>query len=129
MRISTNIHATTKVQSKFDPTATFIIGLMTGPEREAINAMITKKLTGEDVAAEVIIRAYTELGLRGWENLSDDNNEEIKYTTVEKSVLNLPKRQVISPELYDLPRAYDLWVELCEKIKAYNSIAEQASKN
>jgi len=129
MKIYTNKNATQEVTSKFDTDkvpATFTIGLLTTTERETMNAQL------EDVTeatGQKVVRAMIELGLKGWNNLNDENGNPIPFKTERKSVLGLPERDVITVQLYDLPRIYELWLELVTKIREFNSLKESDAKN
>jgi hypothetical protein len=129
MKIYTNKNATTEVVSKFDadenPTK-FKIGLLTTTERELINEQIS---VITESSAHKVIRSVVELGLRGWEGLKDENDQPVQFKTIKKQVLGLPEREVIHPELYDLPQMFDLWNDLAEKIRKFNSLTEKQTKN
>lgn len=128
MKIYTNKSFTKEVTSKYDkeyPPTKFRIGLLTTNERETINAQVK---FGDEAAASKVIRSVIEIGLKGWDGLKNENDEPIEFKTISKSVLGLPVREVISPELYDLPQMYDLWLELSTQIRDFNSLTEPDAK-
>lgn len=130
MKIYTNKNHTTEVVSKYDldesPTK-FRIGLLTTTEREAINELLSDEIN--ERTAHKVIRAVIELGLKGWDRLPNEDGDLVVFKTVKKSVLGLPEREVISPDLYDLPHTFDLWNDLASKIRKFNSLSKEQEKN
>lgn len=129
MKIYTNKDFTKEIVSKYDqdtnPTK-FRIGLMTTTERESINSLLTD-IT--EPTAQKVIRAAVELGLKGWEDLYDGDGNKIEFKTIRKKVNGLPEREVIHPDLYDLPQMFDLWHELATEIRQFSSLKERDLKN
>lgn len=123
-----------KLKDGASPTV-FTLGTLTARVQVFLRDQATKFRPDPDNEDKVVAEfspnaaAYetVRFGLRGWSNFTDEDGNELKFSTVEKQLAGRTYN-VVSEESMDLLHA-DVIREISEELTKVNTLSEEEAKN